>query len=160
MVKNKIYLLENLLQEVEQWKQQNFTIVFTNGCFDILHLGHVDYLEKARNLGDKLIIGLNSDNSIKRIKGAGRPIISEDSRAKVLASLMFVDAVILFNEDTPYELIKAIKPDILIKGNDYGIENIVGGDFVISNGGKVCTIDLVPGYSTTRIVNKIKEYDK
>lgn len=157
MVKNKIYQLDDLLKKVEQWKKQKLTIVFTNGCFDILHLGHVDYLEKARSMGDKLIVGLNTDSSIKNIKGAGRPIISEDSRAQVLAALMFVDAVVLFNENTPYELILAIKPDILIKGNDYSLENIVGGDFVISNGGKVCTIDLVPGFSTTSIVNRIKE---
>lgn len=160
MVKSKIYHLDDLLEKVEQWKKQKLSIVFTNGCFDILHLGHVDYLEKARKMGDKLIVGLNTDNSIKKIKGPGRPIISEDSRAQVLASLMFIDGVILFGEETPYELIKAIKPDILIKGNDYSLENIVGADFVISKGGKVCTIDLVPGFSTSNIINRIKELNK
>jgi D-glycero-beta-D-manno-heptose 1-phosphate adenylyltransferase len=159
MVKNKIYHIEDLLRVVGQWKVESQTIVFTNGCFDILHLGHVDYLEKARRMGDKLIVGLNSDLSIGKIKGPERPVIREDSRAQVLASLMFVDAVVLFNEATPLDLIKAINPDILIKGNDYRLENIVGGDFVISNGGKVCTVDLVPGYSTSGIIKKIKEFN-
>lgn len=154
--KDKIYALDDLKLQVQIWKSEGLKIVFTNGCFDIVHLGHVDYLEKSRQAGDKLIIGLNSDDSVSRNKGKSRPIISEHSRLRVLASLMFVDAVVLFDEDTPYELIAALKPDILVKGNDWSINNIVGADIVIANGGKVATIDLVPGFSTTNIVEKIK----
>lgn len=139
-----------------EWKQQGLSIVFTNGCFDIIHVGHIDYLEKSRNLGDKLVLGLNTDNSIRHIKGEKRPIVEEGSRARVMAALSFVDAVVLFDEDTPLRLIEAVKPDILVKGNDYSIENIVGADFVINNGGQVKTIPLVNGYSTSNIIDKIK----
>lgn len=132
-------------------------MVFTNGCFDILHLGHVDYLEKARQRGDKLVLGLNTDLSVKRLKGADRPLNDEYSRGRLLAALAFVDALTYFDEDTPYELIKELKPDILVKGNDYLAENIVGADIVIANGGKVETIALVEGYSTTNIIEKIKK---
>jgi len=140
-----------------QWKQQGFSIVFTNGCFDILHIGHVDYLEKARALGDKLILGLNSDVSVKNIKGEKRPIVPEYARARVIASLSFVDMVVIFNEDTPLRLIQAVKPDILVKGDDYTPENIVGADFVINNGGSVKTVPLVKGFSTSTIIEKIKD---
>lgn len=131
-------------------------MVFTNGCFDLLHLGHVDYLEKARHLGDVLVVGLNTDDSVRRFKGPDRPIQDQQSRARVLAALEFVDLVVLFNEDTPLDLISSLLPDILVKGNDYLAENIVGADVVIRHGGSVITIALVPGYSTTRIVEKIK----
>ncbi len=131
-------------------------MVFSNGCFDILHLGHIDYLEKARELGDKLIIGLNNDSSVKDLKGEDRPINDETSRARMLAALSFVDAVVLFAEDTPYELIKKLLPDILVKGNDYLAENIVGADIVVANGGEVKTVALVPGYSTSSIIEKIR----
>ncbi|MFN8438301.1 MAG: D-glycero-beta-D-manno-heptose 1-phosphate adenylyltransferase [Cytophagales bacterium] len=147
-----------LLPLLNSWKTEGQKIVFTNGCFDLVHLGHVDYLEKSRNLGDKLVLGLNTDASVNDNKGTERPIVDEVSRARVMASMQFVDAVILFNEKTPYELICQIVPDVLVKGNDYSIENIVGADFVISKGGEVKTIELVKGYSTTSIVNKIKSF--
>jgi rfaE bifunctional protein nucleotidyltransferase chain/domain len=133
-------------------------IVFTNGCFDILHAGHVDYLAQARDLGDILVIGLNSDDSVKRLnKGAERPINSQEARAKVLAALGCVDAIVYFNEDTPYELIKLVQPDFLVKGNDYKVEEIVGYDIVTSRGGKVVTIPFLEGFSTTGIIEKLKK---
>jgi rfaE bifunctional protein nucleotidyltransferase chain/domain len=152
----KIINVPDAVQLVNQWKLQGQTIVFTNGCFDILHIGHVDYLEKARNLGDKLVLGLNTDHSIRRIKGETRPIVEQNARARVMAALGFVDAVVLFDEDTPLRLIQTIKPDILVKGDDYTIKNIIGADFVIENGGKVETIPLVKGFSTSNIIEKIK----
>ena len=132
------------------------SIVFTNGCFDILHLGHLDYLFKAAKLGDKLIVGLNSDASISSIKGDNRPILDEKSRGSIIASLLCVDAVILFEEETPQKLIEFIQPNILVKGADYQINNIVGSDFVLSKGGKVQTIPFLEGYSSTAIINKVK----
>lgn len=132
-------------------------IVFTNGCFDILHAGHVDYLSQARDLGDILVLGLNTDASVRRQnKGPERPINNELARAKVLAGLGCVDAIVLFDEDTPYELIKAVKPDVLVKGDDYKPENIVGYDIVTASGGKVVTIAFLEGFSTTSIVKKLK----
>jgi rfaE bifunctional protein nucleotidyltransferase chain/domain len=154
--KDKIFNKDGLILQIQKWKDEKLEVVFTNGCFDIIHLGHIEYLEKAREKGDKLIVGVNSDSSVRRLKGTSRPIIEEESRVAVLASLMFVDAVIVFEEDTPLELIMALQPDILIKGNDYSLNNIVGADFVISQGGKVKTIELVPGFSTTSIVEKIQ----
>ena len=132
-------------------------IVFTNGCFDILHAGHVDYLTQARDLGDVLVLGLNTDESVKRLnKGPERPINDQDARAKVLAGLGCVDAIVLFNEDTPYELINLVQPDVLVKGDDYKPEAIVGYDIVTARGGKVVTIPFLQGFSTTNIVNKLK----
>lgn len=154
--KDKIVSREELAQKVRQWQSEGKKVVFTNGCFDILHIGHVDYLEKARQLGDKLVLGLNTDASVSRIKGPQRPIVQENSRSRVIAALGFVDAVSFFDEETPKEMIEAVKPDILVKGNDYLAENIVGADFVVKNGGKVMTIPLVEGYSTTNIITKIK----
>lgn len=154
--KDKILTPEQLLDKLKEWKEQGQKIVFTNGCFDLLHLGHVDYLEKARQLGDKLVLGLNTDASISKIKGPSRPLQDEMSRARVMASLLFVDAVVLFDNDTPLELIKAVQPDILVKGDDYSIENIVGQDIVMAKGGEVKTVPLVKGYSTTNIVKKIE----
>ena len=153
---DKIKELVSAKAQVGKWKSQNQKIVFTNGCFDLLHLGHVDYLEKARSLGDKLVLGLNSDDSVSRFKGPERPIQDQNSRATVLAALQFVDLVVFFNEDTPLNLITEIQPDILVKGSDYLAENIVGADVVKRNGGVVKTIDFVPGYSTSKIVEKIK----
>ena len=153
---DKIKNLEHAKEQVQQWKTQGKKIAFTNGCFDLLHLGHVDYLEKARALGDKLILGLNSDSSVSRFKGQNRPIQDQNSRARVLAALQFVDLVVFFNEDTPLNLITEIQPDILVKGSDYLAENIVGADVVKRNGGVVKTIDFIPGYSTSKIVEKIK----
>jgi len=152
----KILSKQNALLKMAEWKNAG-KVVFTNGCFDIIHLGHVDYLEKARNLGQKLVIGLNTDNSVKRLKGQTRPVCDEVSRARVLASLEFVDAVILFDEDTPFELINFLKPDILVKGDDYSVKNIVGADIVIQNGGEVKTVPLVNGYSTSGVIEKIKQ---
>lgn len=135
----------------------NKKIVFTNGCFDILHPGHVYYLNQAKSLGDVLIVGLNSDDSVRRLnKGAERPIHPQEERAKVLASLLCVDYVCIFQEDTPLELIKIVKPDVLVKGGDYTIDKIVGADIVLQNGGKVEIIPLLEGYSTTNIVRKLK----
>jgi|SRR6478609_669815 D-glycero-beta-D-manno-heptose 1-phosphate adenylyltransferase len=154
---NKIHKdLHTLLPIVRQWKAEGQKIVFTNGCFDLIHLGHVDYLEKARNLGDKMVVGLNTDASVKGNKGELRPITDEVSRARVLAAMEFVDAVILFGDETPYMLICQVVPDILVKGKDYEVANIVGADFVMTHGGSVETIELVSGYSTSSIVHKIK----
>lgn len=144
------------LNIIEKAKNEGKKIVFTNGCFDIIHAGHVDYLEKAKSLGDFLVVGLNSDESIKRLKGNDRPINPQDQRKKVLSALKPVDLVIIFDEDTPEKLIKEIKPDILVKGGDWKIETIVGADFVKSYGGKVLTIDFVYDTSTTKIIRKIK----
>lgn len=141
---------------VNQWKSDGKKVVFTNGCFDILHLGHVDYLEKAAQLGNKLVVGINTDMSIKRLKGSTRPITDQLSRSRVIASLGFVDMVVLFDSETPLSLIEALLPDVLVKGNDYLAENIVGADVVIQNKGEVKTVQLVEGYSTSAIVEKIK----
>lgn len=154
--KAKIMDSAQLLEQVAQWKRENQKIVFTNGCFDIVHLGHVDYLEKARALGDKLVVGLNTDASVSKLKGSSRPVVDEYARARMIASFSFVDAVAYFGEDTPYELIKLIMPDILVKGDDYTLDNIVGADIVMANGGNVSTITLVDGYSTSKIIDKIK----
>lgn len=155
--KNKIVDRNSLQSIVQGWKREGKKVVFTNGCFDILHLGHVDYLEKARQRGDKLVLGLNTDSSVRRLKGEDRPLNDQYARARLLAALAFVDALTYFDEDTPYELIKELKPDILVKGNDYLAENIVGADIVIANGGKVETIALVEGFSTTNMIEKIKK---
>ncbi|SFG65277.1 D-glycero-beta-D-manno-heptose 1-phosphate adenylyltransferase [Pontibacter chinhatensis] len=153
---DKIYTLPQLLKQVQAWREQGQKIVFTNGCFDLLHLGHVDYLEKAKQLGDKLVLGLNTDASISRIKGPSRPLQDEMSRARVMASLLFIDAVVHFDEDTPLKLIEAVQPDILVKGDDYAVEQIVGHEVVQARGGSVMTVPLVKGYSTTNIVRKIE----
>ncbi|MCK5076153.1 MAG: D-glycero-beta-D-manno-heptose 1-phosphate adenylyltransferase, partial [Calditrichia bacterium] len=131
---------------------------FTNGCFDIIHRGHVEYMSRAKELGDFLIIGLNTDNSVKRLKGENRPLVDQESRAIVLSALEIVDMVIFFDEDTPLDLIKTILPDILIKGADYAIEDIVGAKEVLDNGGHVKTIKFVEGFSTTQIINKIRKF--
>ena len=141
---------------VKAWKNKRQCVVFTNGCFDILHLGHVDYLEKAKLKGNKLIIGLNSDNSVKKLKGNQRPINSAITRSKMLAALEFVDMVIEFDEDTPLILIKSLLPDILVKGGDYTKENIVGADSVLTTGGTVEIIEFTEGYSTTKLIDQLK----
>ena len=152
----KIVTLSEAKEQVKDWQRAGNQVVFTNGCFDLIHLGHVDYLEKARMLGGKLVIGLNSDDSVSRFKGPERPLQDQISRARVLAAMQFVDLVVFFNEDTPLNLISELLPNILVKGSDYLADNIVGADVVKTNGGVVKTIDFVPGYSTTRIVEKIK----
>lgn len=153
---DKIKDLAAAKSQVGSWKLQGKQVVFTNGCFDLLHFGHVDYIEKARNLGDVLVVGLNTDDSVSRFKGPQRPIQDQRSRARVMAALEAVDLVVFFNEDTPLKLISELLPQILVKGSDYLAENIVGADVVKNAGGVVKTIDFVPGYSTTRIVEKIK----
>lgn len=157
IIQSKIIDIKNIESYLSYWNLKNQKIVFTNGCFDILHRGHVEYLAQAANHGDVLVIGVNTDNSVKRIKGETRPVQDEYARAVLLASLSFVSAVVLFDEDTPYDLIKRIQPDILIKGSDYNIEDIVGNDIVLAKGGKVITIDFIEGYSTTSIIEKLKK---
>jgi D-glycero-beta-D-manno-heptose 1-phosphate adenylyltransferase len=153
---SKIINRTQLIDKCREWKEHAKQVVFTNGCFDIVHLGHVDYLEKAAALGDVLVVALNTDASVSRLKGPSRPVIAESSRARLVAALGFVDAVVLFDEATPLELIQALSPDVLVKGDDYQLSNIVGADDVIAKGGKVMTIPLVKGYSTSSIVDKIK----
>jgi D-glycero-beta-D-manno-heptose 1-phosphate adenylyltransferase len=154
---DKISDLPTLKGKVSAWQNEGKKVVFTNGVFDLLHIGHITYMAKASELGDKLIIGLNSDNSVKRIKGDDRPVNDQDSRAALLAALFFVDAIVLFEEDTPLNLINTLLPDILVKGADYAIENIVGAKEVLANGGEVKTIDFVEGYSSTSIIQKIRK---
>lgn len=137
------------------WRFKGQKLVFTNGCFDIIHRGHVEYLAKAASLGDQLIVGVNTDASVKRLKGSARPVQDETTRALVLASFGFIAKVVLFDEDTPFELIKLVQPDILVKGGDYNPEDIVGYDIVKNRGGEVVTIDLVEGHSTTSIISKM-----
>ena len=146
---------EELFRTIARLRFKGAKIVFTNGCFDLLHRGHVDYLAKAADLGDYMVIGLNSDESVKRLKGPSRPVNDQQSRAMVLAGLSFVSAIVIFEEDTPYELIKCVEPDILVKGQDYNVSEIVGADIVNSCGGEVITLPLVQGFSTTGILEKI-----
>lgn len=146
----------NLNLIINQYKSQNYKIVFTNGCFDLLHIGHVRYLNEAAALGDVLIVGINSDESVRILKGPQRPIQNENDRAEILASLKSVKHTVIFNEETPLELIQKIKPDILVKGGDWALDQIVGSDFVIQNGGKVLSLQFVDGKSTTKIIEKSK----
>ncbi|HSH52999.1 MAG TPA: D-glycero-beta-D-manno-heptose 1-phosphate adenylyltransferase [Bacteroidales bacterium] len=157
IIQSKIIDIDQLNSRLAYWNFKNQKIVFTNGCFDILHRGHIEYLAQAANFGDILIIGLNTDDSVKRLKGDFRPVQDQYARALLLASLHFVSAVVYFNEDTPYSLIKKVQPDILIKGGDYHVEDIVGYDIVQKKGGQVKTIDFIPGYSTTTIIEKLKK---
>lgn len=147
--------LPELVSIVDKLKQEGKRIVFTNGCFDIIHLGHVTYLKKAREYGDILIVGLNSDKSVKGIKGDKRPVVPQGERAEVLSSIKYVDFVVIFNEPDPYKTIAAIKPDVLVKGGDWDIENIIGRDIVESTGGIVCTIPYIEGSSSTNIIEEI-----
>jgi rfaE bifunctional protein nucleotidyltransferase chain/domain len=157
-IRAKIVTLPELLLQLATLRDKK--VVFTNGCFDLVHQGHVDYLSKARDMGDILIIGLNSDASVKRLKGPSRPLIGHASRALLLAAFEFVDYVVFFDEDTPQQLIAAIQPDVLVKGGDYKIDNIVGHEIVQAKGGQVVTIDFLPGFSTTDIVSKISQNNK
>jgi D-glycero-beta-D-manno-heptose 1-phosphate adenylyltransferase len=154
---DKISDLATLKGKVSAWQSEGKKVVFTNGVFDLLHIGHITYMAKASELGDKLIIGLNSDSSVKRIKGDDRPVNDQNSRAALLAALFFVDGIVLFEEDTPLNLISTLLPDVLVKGADYAVENIVGAKEVIANGGEVKTIDFVEGYSSTSIIQKIRK---
>lgn len=154
-IQSKIMTYDELANQLKSWRSSGKKIVFTNGCFDILHRGHIEYLAKAADMGDILIIGLNTDNSVKRLKGESRPVNDQHARALLLAALSFVNAVTLFDEDTPYNLIKTVMPDVLVKGGDYKTEDIVGHDIVEANGGTVVTIPLTKGYSTTGTIGKI-----
>jgi rfaE bifunctional protein nucleotidyltransferase chain/domain len=153
----KIGDLEVTKAKVDFWKSEGDKVVFTNGVFDLLHIGHITYMAKAADLGDRLVVGLNADSSVKRIKGESRPINDQANRAALLAALFFVDAVVIFDEDTPINLISTLLPDILVKGSDYTIDTIVGAKEVMANGGEVKTIDLVEGYSSTSIIKRIQD---
>jgi len=155
-IRSKIKSAQDIGHSADEWRSQNKRIAFTNGCFDIVHLGHIDYLSKTADLADVLIIGLNTDASVRRNKGESRPVQDEKGRAILLASLQFVDAVVLFDEETPYELIELIQPDVLVKGSDWKEEDIVGADIVRANDGEVVTIDFLEGYSTSFILEKAK----
>jgi rfaE bifunctional protein nucleotidyltransferase chain/domain len=154
---SKITNISSLKTQVQSWQNMGQKVVFTNGVFDLLHIGHITYLAKAAELGQKLIIGLNADSSVRRIKGESRPVNDQNSRAAILAALFFVDAIVVFEEDTPLNLISTLLPDILVKGADYSVENIVGSKEVLANGGEVKTIDFVEGYSSTSIIEKIRQ---
>ncbi|MCP3928539.1 MAG: D-glycero-beta-D-manno-heptose 1-phosphate adenylyltransferase [Bacteroidetes bacterium] len=155
-ISRKIQSWEQAAQTIRQWKSNNQTIVFTNGCFDILHYGHLNYLARAADLGNKFIIGLNSTNSVKRLKGRHRPINDDNTRKFLLAGLLFVDAVVVFEQDTPLELIQLIVPDVLVKGGDWKASDIVGSEIVLADGGQVQSLPFIEGYSTTSIENKIR----
>ena len=156
-IQNKIFSRDSLYKHCNSWRALGKKIVFTNGCFDILHRGHLDYLARAADFGNILVIGVNTDASVKRLKGDSRPLVNEQVRLFQLASLVYVDAVCLFDEDTPQELIEIVKPDVLAKGGDYTINTIVGADFVAKNGGRVEVIPFVEGYSTTGLIDNIKK---
>ena len=159
IIQTKIFTEVQLFVPIlNRWKQAGETVAFTNGCFDLVHRGHIDSLAKAADLGDRLIVGLNSDASVKLLKGENRPLVDQQSRAILLASLLMVDAVVLFDEETPYELIRSIVPDILVKGAEYQLEEIVGFDIVLAAGGRVERIELTEGFSTTDLIQKIKDH--
>ncbi len=155
-IPQKIYELPQLMQEISRWKLKNKKIVFTNGVFDILHKGHIASLSQAAQEGDILIVAVNSDESVRRLKGPGRPVNEASARALLLASMVLTDVVILFEEDTPLTLIKALLPDVLVKGGDYTIDQVVGAKEVMDNGGKVLLADIVPDISTTAIIERMK----
>jgi D-glycero-beta-D-manno-heptose 1-phosphate adenylyltransferase len=155
-IPNKIFTLQSILPQLKRWRLQNQKIVFTNGVFDILHEGHIASLSEAAANGNILIVGVNADASVKRLKGESRPVNNEKSRALILAALVITDAVIIFEDDTPYELITSIMPDVLVKGGDYTIETIVGAKEVIANGGQVKITPIVEGFSTTSIIEKMR----
>lgn len=152
----KVQNREAALQQIARWREHGQKIVFTNGCFDILHPGHIKCLRSARDLGDRLVVGLNSDGSVKRLKGSSRPVIDERGRQMMLEALRFVDLVLLFEEDTPSQLIQAIGPDVLVKGDEYEVQNIAGANFVLEAGGQVQTIPMEPMHSTTELIKRIK----
>jgi D-beta-D-heptose 7-phosphate kinase/D-beta-D-heptose 1-phosphate adenosyltransferase len=152
---SKIAVLESARILVKSWQSSGQKVVFTNGCYDILHPGHIHLLHQSRDMGDRLIVGLNTDTSVRRLKGNTRPILAERDRAAIVSALGCVDMVVLFDEDTPLELIQAIKPDILVKGDDYRVDQVVGREAVESFGGRVCLVPLLQGYSTTQIAEKI-----
>ena len=157
-LKEKVVSQNQALKELKTWREKNKKIVFTNGCFDIIHPGHIDYLSQARDLGDILVLGLNTDQSVRRLnKGSNRPINDERTRAYVLAGLASVDLIVFFDEETPYNLIKLLQPNVLVKGKDYEVEKIIGFDILKENGGEVITIPFLDGYSTSSLIKKIIE---
>lgn len=161
MIRDKVFLEnDKALQWISDWKQAGLKIVFTNGCFDLLHVGHVMYLEEAKSLGDKLIVAVNSDASVSKLKGPHRPIKDEYNRMSILAALQSVDMVLVFDDETPYKLIQLIQPDILVKGGDWSPDQIVGSDIVIAKGGSVHSLQFLEGYSTTALEQKILEFKK
>jgi D-glycero-beta-D-manno-heptose 1-phosphate adenylyltransferase len=155
IIQSKIVSRTDIARQLYQWRTLSKTVAFTNGCFDILHRGHIFSLTQAAKEADFLVVGLNSDASTKRLKGEGRPVNNEESRAIILASLLMVDVVVIFEEDTPLELIKTVNPDVLVKGGDYTIEQVVGAKEVMENGGRVIINPIVQGYSTTSLIDKI-----
>ncbi|HMQ46340.1 MAG TPA: D-glycero-beta-D-manno-heptose 1-phosphate adenylyltransferase [Saprospiraceae bacterium] len=155
-ISKKLTTWDHASLQIQRWQASGEQVVFTNGCFDLIHYGHIAYLAAARALGDHLVVGLNSADSVRRLKGQHRPINDELTRQYTLASFEFVDLVVIFEEDTPHELIQRLLPDILVKGGDYNPENIVGADLVLGKGGKVLTLPFVDGYSTTNVEEKIK----
>jgi D-beta-D-heptose 7-phosphate kinase/D-beta-D-heptose 1-phosphate adenosyltransferase len=155
-IPNKIFNIESLERQVKRWKLLSKKISFTNGVFDLLHKGHIASLTQAASFGEILVVGINSDDSVKKLKGPTRPINDEETRSIILSNLLMVDAVIIFNEDTPINLIKTIMPDVLVKGGDYTIEQIVGAKEVIENGGQVIIADIIDGISTTNTISKMK----
>lgn len=157
IIQSKIFKdTPSFLPVLDQWRQNGNTIVFTNGCFDLVHRGHIDSLAKAAEWGNKLIVGLNSDVSVRLLKGENRPLVDQQSRAVLLASMLMVDAVVMFDEETPYQMIQHILPDVLVKGSEYQIEEIAGHDIVLASGGKVIRVELTEGFSTSEIIQKIK----
>ncbi|MES2829972.1 MAG: D-glycero-beta-D-manno-heptose 1-phosphate adenylyltransferase [Bacteroidota bacterium] len=154
---NKIVSSHEIASLQDSWKKEGKKIVFTNGCFDIVHPGHLSYLSEAAGYGDVLVVGLNTDRSVKALKGEKRPINNQLSRTQLLAAMFFIDAVVLFDEDTPEKLINLVQPDVLIKGGDYKVEDIIGAKQVLERGGEVKVLDFLPGYSSTSIIEKIKE---
>ena len=159
-VNNKIIDRADIRSVAEQLRKEGKTIVFTNGCFDLLHKGHVDYLARAADLADVLLVALNSDESVSRSKGSHRPIQNYDSRSSLMASLGFVGLVTVFDEDTPAEILEEVQPNVLVKGGDYTIETIVGADYVLANGGEVKVIPFLPGFSTSKIEERIRTSKK
>jgi rfaE bifunctional protein nucleotidyltransferase chain/domain len=158
VIQTKIFAsAQQFLPVLDHWKKAGEKVVFTNGCFDLVHRGHIDSLSKAADLGDRLIVGLNSDASVRLLKGANRPLIDEQSRAILLASLLMVDAVVIFDEETPYQLIEQVVPDVLVKGSEYQVEEIAGYDVVLAAGGKVQRLSLTEGFSTSGLIQKIKD---
>lgn len=156
-IQQKIQSFETIAETIAQWRAAGQRIVFTNGCFDLLHYGHLHYLAAARDLADRLVVGLNSAASVRRLKGPNRPINDELTRTHTLAALQMIDAVVVFEADTPLELIKIVQPDILVKGGDWKPDQIVGSEIVLANGGQVLSLPFVEGYSTTNIEKKILE---
>jgi D-glycero-beta-D-manno-heptose 1-phosphate adenylyltransferase len=156
LIESKIFTFDTAVEQVKQWQDEGLDIVFTNGCFDILHIGHLKYLQQAAQLGDKLVVAINGSESVKRLKGPTRPVNDDDTRAWQMAAIAFVDLVVFFEEDTPINLIEALTPDYLVKGGDYVVAQIVGADWVIEHGGEVKTLPFVAGYSTTATIQKMK----